>query len=192
MKPKGALTEEELKSELKKWIMKKYRIRFLNGVKIFLEDTIQFLLIISSVYKDSVIGMILLLGVLIYMMRRKIKQMQRLAWLIGLCMILQYGLALSNLTSDNNPMDFPAPFNPYPKNEADVGEFFIPWYRKIPLLHNNFDWAMYLGMGISNTKLNGLWIDYFIMGCIQAHLLYFGCQLFSINLKIDRGEKLTA
>jgi hypothetical protein len=81
-------------------------------------------------------------------------------------MILQYGLALSNLTSDNNPMDFPSPFDPYPKDDKDVGRFFIPWYRKIPLLMNNFNWAMYLGMGISNTKLNGLWIDFFIMGLI--------------------------
>lgn len=92
--------------------------------------------------------------------------MQRLAWIVGLCMILQYGLALSNLTSENNPMEFPDPFNHYPTSQDDVGRFFIPWYRKIPLLKNNFDWAMYLGMGISNTKLNGLWIDYFIMGCI--------------------------
>lgn len=79
---------EELREELKKWIMKKYRIRVLNGVKIFLEDTIQFLILISSVYKDSVIGLILLFGVLFYMLRRKIKQMQRLAWIVGLCMIL--------------------------------------------------------------------------------------------------------
>jgi hypothetical protein len=64
---------EALEEELKKWIMKKYRIRFLNGVKIFLEDTIQFLLLISSVYKDSVIGLFLLFGVLLYMLRRKIK-----------------------------------------------------------------------------------------------------------------------
>jgi len=68
--------------------MKKYRIKFLNGVKILLEDTIQFFLLISSVYKDSVIGLFLLFGVLIYMTRRKIKQMQRLAWIVGLCMIL--------------------------------------------------------------------------------------------------------
>jgi hypothetical protein len=53
--------------------MKKYRIKMLNGVKIFLEDSIQFLLLISSVYKDSVIGLILLFGVLVFMLRRKIK-----------------------------------------------------------------------------------------------------------------------
>jgi len=88
-------------------------------------------------------------------------------------------------------MDFPFPFSPkYPKNENDPGQYFIPWYRKIPLLRDNFDWAMYLGIGISNTKLNGLWIDYFIMGFIQLHLLYFGCALFSVDLKIKQGESL--
>jgi hypothetical protein len=79
---------EELKEELKKWIMKKYRLKTLNGIKIFLEDSIQFMILISSVYKDSVIGLILLAGVFSYMVRRKIKQMQRLAWIVGICMIL--------------------------------------------------------------------------------------------------------
>jgi len=116
--------------------------------------------------------------------------MQRLAWIVGISMILQYGLAVSNLTSDSNPMEFPTPFNPYPKDPKDEGQFFIPWYRKIPLLRDNFDWAMYLGMGISNTKLNGLWIDYFIMGFIQLHLMYFGCQLFNIDLKFEKGATL--
>jgi len=68
--------------------MKKYRLKTLNGIKIFLEDSIQFMILISSVYKDSVIGLILLAGVFSYMVRRKIKQMQRLAWIVGICMIL--------------------------------------------------------------------------------------------------------
>ena len=58
---------------MKKWTMKKYRIKLLNGVKILLEDSIQLMLLVSSVYKDSVIGLFLLFGVFIYMMRRKIK-----------------------------------------------------------------------------------------------------------------------
>lgn len=45
-------------------------------------------------------------------------------------------------------------------------------------------------MGISNTKLNGLWIDYAIMGVIQAHLFYFGCQLFSVDYKVVKGDYL--
>ena len=84
----GGQNEEELKAELKKWIMKKYKMKLLNGVKILLEDSIQLLLLISSVYKDSIIGIFLLLGVLIYMLRRKIKSMERLAWIVGLCMVL--------------------------------------------------------------------------------------------------------
>lgn len=130
--------EDEIKEEIRKWFMKKYKLRLLNGVKILLEDTIQLLMLISSVYKDSVIGLILLFGVFMYLTRRKIKTMARLAWIVGVCMIIQYGLALSNLTSDNNPMDFPAPFNPYPSKDEPEGKFFIPWYKKIPFLNDNF------------------------------------------------------
>jgi hypothetical protein len=37
-------------------------------------------------------------------------------------------------------MDFPDPFNPYPPKPNDEGEFFIPWYRKIPFLRDSFSW----------------------------------------------------
>lgn len=124
------------------------------------------------------------------MVRRKIKTISRLAWIVGISMIVQYGLALSNLTSANNPMDFPYPYNPYPLKKADEGKFLIPWYRKIPFLKDSFPWQVYLSLGVSNSKLNTIWIDYVIMGCIQAQLFYFGCQLFSINLKVHKGEYL--
>jgi hypothetical protein len=87
-------------------------------------------------------------------------------------------------------MDFPFPFRPYPSSPSDEGEFFIPWYRKIPLLKDSFPWQIYLSMGVSDAKINTLWIDYVIMGCIQASLFYFGCQLFSINLKIAKPDSL--
>ena len=53
-----------------------------------LEETIQLLLLISSVYKDSVVGLALLFGVLLYILRRKIKTIERLAWITGICMII--------------------------------------------------------------------------------------------------------
>jgi hypothetical protein len=113
-------------------------LKLLCGFKVLLEETIQLLLLISSVYKDSVVGLVLLFGIFLFLVRRKIKTIARLAWITGISMIIQYGLALSNLTSDNNPMDFPFPFNPYPTSPEDEGEFFIPWYRKIPLLADSF------------------------------------------------------
>ena len=57
---------------MRKWLRKKYKMKLLNGVKILLEDLIQFVLLISSVYKDSVIGLALLFGVFLYMTRRKV------------------------------------------------------------------------------------------------------------------------
>jgi hypothetical protein len=63
-------------------------------------------------------------------------------------------------------MDFPQPYNPYPKDDQDEGQFFIPWYRKFPFLKDSFAWQIYLSMGVSTLKLQTLWIDYVIMGCI--------------------------
>ena len=77
-----------MKSYIKDWVNKKYMLKLLCGFKILLEETVQLLLLISSVYKDSVVGMVLLFGVFLYMVRRKIRTMQRLAWITGVCMIL--------------------------------------------------------------------------------------------------------
>jgi hypothetical protein len=138
---------------MKRWLRKKYKIKVLNGVKVVLEDLVQLLLLISAIYKDSILGLILLIGVIHYMTRRKTRTMVRVAYLVGLSMFAQYALALSNLTSENNPMEFPEPFNPYPdpdpSNLHPNGYFVIPWYLKVPFLRNNPDWCLYLGMGVS-------------------------------------------
>jgi hypothetical protein len=137
-------------------------------VKILLEDFISFLLFISSVYKDSIIALPFLFAVFHYMTRRRVRTLVRIAWIVGFCMIIQYCLALSNLTSTTSPMVYPTPFNPYPNatDPTDVGKFIVPWYLKVDFLRESKKWALYLGMGISNTKLNGLWLDYLIMGCL--------------------------
>jgi hypothetical protein len=82
------MTAEEMKAEIKKWISKKYIMKLLTGFKVILEETIQLLLLISSVYKDSVVGLALLFGVFLYMLRRRIKTIERLAWITGFCMIV--------------------------------------------------------------------------------------------------------
>lgn len=82
------MNNDEIKAELRKWISKKYMFKLLTGFKVILEETIQLLLLISSVYKDSVVGLALLFGVLLYMLRRRIKTLERLAWITGICMII--------------------------------------------------------------------------------------------------------
>ena len=82
------MNEEELRNELKNWISQKYKLKLLNGFKVLLEETIQLLLLISSVYKDSVVGLVLLFGLFLFMIRRKLKTIERLAWIVGICMIV--------------------------------------------------------------------------------------------------------
>lgn len=85
--PEKANDPEAIKFEIKKWLRKKYKIKVLNGVKIVLEDLIVLFLLISAVYKDSVLGLILLAGVVLYMVRRKIRTLVRLGYIIGIVMI---------------------------------------------------------------------------------------------------------
>ena len=110
-------TPEELKEELKKWLMKKYKIKTLNGLKIFLEDLIQLMMLLSCVYKDNILSPVFLAAIVFYMSRRKVQTLVRVAFIIGLSMLIHYFLALSNLHSSNSPMKFPVPFDPYPDTD---------------------------------------------------------------------------
>jgi hypothetical protein len=107
--------------------------------------------------------------------------MQRLAWIVGISLILQYGLAVSNITSENNLIQFPSPFNPYQTSDRDDGRFIIPRYRKVPLLRDNLDWALYLGMGISNTKFEWSVDRLFYHGLHLATLNVFWMPIHPIN-----------
>lgn len=144
---------EELKEELKKWLMKKYKIKALNGLKIFLEDLIQLMMLLSCVYKDNILSLVFLVAIVLYMSRRKVHTLVRVAFIIGSSMVVHYFMALSNLHSSNNPMRFPAPFDPYPSKEEPNGRFFIPWYLKIDFFRNSTEWCLYFGMGLSSVKL---------------------------------------
>lgn len=89
-------------------------------------------------------------------------------------------------------MAFPYPFEIYPDPNGPYpnGQFVIPWYMKVTFLRENLDWCLYFGMGISKQKLNGLWIDFVIMGMLQSYFFYFNCQLFSHIYKIVKGNRL--
>lgn len=40
-------------------------------------------------------------------------------------------------------------------------------------------------------KIDGLWIDYVIMGLIQIYFIIFNCHLFSWEYKFHKGQALT-
>lgn len=84
----------------------------LFGVKILFEQAIQLMLLISSVYKDNIFSLVYLLAILYYMLSRRITAMVVICYVVGIVMILQYALVLTNLTSATSPMEFPYPFIP--------------------------------------------------------------------------------
>src|SRR3569833_308465 len=135
------------------------------------------MLLISSVYKDNIFSLVYLIAIVYYSTNRSnVKSLVTVAFLVVVIMIVQYALALSNLNSTNNPMPFPYPFLPsYPYDTVSTGKYMIPWYLNVPFLKESRDWCLYLGKGLSNVKLNGLWIDYFTMGVIQSYFFYFNC-----------------
>ena len=74
--------------------------------------------------------------------------------------IIQYGMALSNLSSKNSPMTFPDPFTEY----EYLKDLTIPWYKHIDFF-SYFDgdsyepnsWAFYCSLMVSYARVKNLW-----------------------------------
>ncbi len=72
------------------------------------------MLLISCVYKDDIFSLVYLLTIIFYAYSRKVSSMVIVCYIVGIVMLLQYTLDLTNLTSTSSPMKFPYPFENYP------------------------------------------------------------------------------
>ena len=151
-------------------------MKLLHALKIFVEEVIMLMILISAVQKDSIFSIFYLITVFYYAYSRKVSAMVFLSYVVAIVMFLTYFLTLTNLTSVTSPMPFPYPFNPYPPDDLSGNpQFVIPWYLRVNFLAQNREWALWLGIGTTNLKINGVWIDYLTMGVIQIYFFYFNC-----------------
>ena len=179
------MTEEERSNNervvlkvLEDTVRRKYWISIQKGLKVFLEDLAQLFILLSGVYKCSIFSNLIMLFLIVYLIKRKVKIFLILVYAFGILTVLQYGLFVSNLTSETNPMVFPSPFNPYPNENEPFSKYLIPWYTDVSFFNQDVQVDLYFAIGISDSKLNGLWFD-FVSLCIMVtvFLYYESCIL---------------
>jgi hypothetical protein len=84
-------------------------------MKVGMEQTSLFLLLLSAAYKSNLVSIIYMFILLTFLLiKNKTKGMQILAISFGVILVLQYIAVLLNLTSLTSPYIFPPEFNPYP------------------------------------------------------------------------------
>jgi len=141
-----------LKNKLTTAIRKKEKVRFLSSLQIILKNLCLLLLVISAVFKSNIFSVLYVAMAGLYVFSPSLRVFTTIYFGLCLLFIQQYALSLLNLTSENNPMPFPTPFEKYPDYSKPPSDqpFPIPFYRFIPFMEADLNWALYFGMGISN------------------------------------------
>ena len=161
---------------LSKTSLKRNIIIFLRIGKKIIEYFIIFVLICGVIIKVN-IWSILYMGIVIYLLitKKNLKKFKNLFIIINISIFIQSIIFLSNLTDEINP-----------KNDSEIIEiindtFSIPWYEKA--LGNNYKkHSTLLGLGIYDSQLYLIWVEYVIIFLIYIYLYYFCYSIFNNDL----------
>jgi hypothetical protein len=112
-----------------------------------------------------------------------------MSYTFGLTLALEYICSLTNLTSLNNPMEFPAPYNEgYPSKEIPEGQFVFPWFLKNDFLKENLHWAHFLSIDIINTQVNDIWFDFANLVILTIYFFNYGNPINAKNIKVSFSQ----
>ena len=89
-------------------------MKLLHALKIFVEEVIMLMILISAVQKDSIFSIFYLITVFYYAYSRKVSAMVFLSYVVAIVMFLTYFLTLTNLTSCDIPDAIPIPVQSLP------------------------------------------------------------------------------
>lgn len=101
---------EAIKHELSELLEIKYKLKMELAIKILIQETAIALVFVSLIYKQSVLSFILYVVLVYYTIQkfRRSNPMLLVRYIIILVILIQYVLALTNLSSYNSPKQFPS------------------------------------------------------------------------------------
>ena len=164
---------------LSKTSSKRNIIIFLRIGKKIIEYFIIFALICGVIIKIN-IWSIFYMAIVIYLLltKKNIKKFKYLFIIINISIFIQSVIFLSNLTEEINPKD--------DEEDKDIFQkindtFSIPWYESA-LGHNYIKHSVVLGLGIYDSQLNLIWVEYILIFLIYIYLYYFCYSIFNNDL----------
>ena len=141
----------------------------------------------SCAYKANLISVIYL-GILLAFLKMedKARAMMLMTVTIGVALLVQYLMVLTNLTSFNTPSKFPLPFKTYPSSgSSNANNFAIPWFLHLPKLRNNLSVTYFLGIDIDGSILRNMFFDFFIFYMLTLYFFTYGNPTISSSCKIS-------
>ena len=103
--------------------------------------------------------------------------------------ILEYVIALTNISAENSPMEYPIPFNPDLRPYED-SVLPIPWYTKISYFDSYPDWSYYLGCTETQRARSAIWYEWSCMLICCIYFTVFNSVIVDKNLDINVKQSI--
>lgn len=168
--------EKRLRGIVELGLKRKYVIKMRNAMKIVMEQISLQLLLLSCANKSNIVSVIYLGLLLTFLLiKNKTTGMLYMSYTFGIILATEYIISLTNLTSLNNPMPFPAPYNEgYPSKEFPEGQFVFPWFLKVEFLRNNLHWTNFFSIDIQSAQVNDVWFDFANLVILTIYFFNYG------------------
>jgi hypothetical protein len=164
-------------------VERKYKISFSKGMQLVVENLCLFLLMVSVVLKANIFALIYLIFIYKYLMSTgKQTLLVRMATYISLSLFIQYMMFLLNITHEIAPIPFPKGLKDYPMldGKLPISSDGLKSTIKYPLplfFHYKIFWDLrlgyLLGIGIDQSQLKNLFIDFFNLFLVSMYILNF-------------------
>ncbi|CAI2386722.1 unnamed protein product [Moneuplotes crassus] len=172
--------------ENKRLLLFQYKIKFMRGAKIFIEESMTFALMICALYKDNILSL-MYYWMAIKMILEKVDMHYRMKAItyVSIFTLVQYFLCLTNWNKNNSPQPLPIPFNPDIRGEHEYKDYIsppleLPWVDQMGITDI---WKKYLMIDKNSDILHSLMIETILL-CIGAIYFYtFSPYLYNIKKK---------
>jgi len=166
----------------------KYKFGFMKGASTLLMTLIILLLVFGIVFNCNVMSVVIFLSIAFLLFKDlSYKSLLAINMVIVVVLIVQYGIAITNLGPKNSPMHFPVPFDDISK----LRRIGIPWYSTVEFftIANN-KWAYYFSLMISHTQIHNLWFLSMVMILINIYFTNFYSTIFNKNIEISNVKNI--
>lgn len=166
----------------------KYKYGFMKGAGVILLTLIILMILCSIIFNCNAVSLVLFLNICFLCVKPlSFASLIYINLVMMVILILQYGMALSNLSYRNSPMGFPDPYN----DTLRVDRIGIPWYINVPFFNENSNkWAFYFSLMITYNRIMNLWFPGLILLLSNIYFINFYSMIFNQNIDISDEKNI--
>jgi hypothetical protein len=189
-----SFVSRKINAEKEKKVRSILNIKYIYSFLRLLKTVIFLLLILITVvgisFKGNLYSILSLIALVPLIFRRmSYKAIKEFNWFLLILSILEYWVALSNLSSENSPMSFPVPFN-HTKLPYQPPPIPIPWYTKFSYFQDYPDWAYFIGWAETERARSSIWFEWSWIIICSVYFSIFNSIVMDKNMQLTMRDSI--